>query len=467
MTRNFASCSGRGDVRTRRRAAQRPSVGAIVLAACLLGPLAHAAQPGAAPRAIPQAPPSVAADAAADDGGASVEHSRPMHAHEPLRVDADLTWPALIDRTLAAFPSLAAVEARAAEADALTRRAGRRLAAAPTLYFDYLSDAPLDGLDQREYDLGLELPLWRLGQRSAARSVGETATSEGAAALATLRWQVAGMLRASLWNIASAANALALARDSLDVATELVRIVERRNESGDLPMSDVLLARSARLENQAAVIDAEAMLLDAERSYESLTGLQARPAEFAEPVTEREDFDESHPLLALATAVVERARADLDLAERDVRGHPVLTIGPHRQRDPLGTFFSNSVTVGVRVPLGGKSYGAAERARAARTLADAEAERGLLLRELDLGVHEAEHTLFVTEEALALARSGSGLAQRQWQMGQTAFAQGEIDLRDLLRIQDAALAAKREVARLEIERQRTIAALNQAVGDMP
>jgi hypothetical protein len=52
-------------------------------------------------------------------------------------------------------------------------------------------------------------------------------------------------------------------------------------------------------------------------------------------------------------------------------------------------------------------------------------------------------------------------------MAQTAFAQGEVELRELLRIQESEQAAMRDVQRLTIERQRTIAALNQALGETP
>jgi hypothetical protein len=40
-------------------------------------------------------------------------------------------------------------------------------------------------------------------------------------------------------------------------------------------------------------------------------------------------------------------------------------------------------------------------------------------------------------------------------------------LRELLRVQETTLAARREVERLAIERQRTVAALNQALGVTP
>jgi hypothetical protein len=52
-------------------------------------------------------------------------------------------------------------------------------------------------------------------------------------------------------------------------------------------------------------------------------------------------------------------------------------------------------------------------------------------------------------------------------MAQIAFAQGEVELRELLRIQESEQAAIRDVQRLAIEQQRTIAALNQALGETP
>jgi hypothetical protein len=121
----------------------------------------------------------------------------------------------------------------------------------------------------------------------------------------------------------------------------------------------------------------------------------------------------------------------------------------------------------VKIPIGGERHGVANHARAARAVADAEAQRGVLLRRLDLDLHEAEHGLSVIGQSLELAAQQAALATQQRRMAETAFAQGEIELRDLLRIIDGAQAAQRDAARLEIERQRTIAAFNQALGETP
>ena len=190
------------------------------------------------------------------------------------------------------------------------------------------------------------------------------------------------------------------ATDAVDTAADVLRGVERRNASGDLPLTDVLLARSALLERQQGVIVTQAQLVDAERAYQSLTGLQRRPAVFAERRSAREDFDDQHPLLMLADAAIARARATLDFTDRAARGTPVVTIGPRRQRDALTTVFNDSFAIGVKMPVGGKAHAVTQVAQESRLVSEAESARGMLLRRLDLDLHEAEHTLLVLDGSL-------------------------------------------------------------------
>jgi cobalt-zinc-cadmium efflux system outer membrane protein len=398
--------------------------------------------------------------------GRSVAAQEP-HTHVPLEVDATLDWPTLIAATLAVHPRSVELVARADEAAAWNARGRNWLAAAPALYFSYLSDRPIDNYGQREYEAGVELPLWRAGQRSAVQAEAIAATSSSAAAADALRLEVAGLLRGVLWDIEAAAHDLAAVRDTVAAAEELARVVERRNARGDLSRADVLLARAALLEKQQVVVAAEAALLDAERAYRSLTGLERRPAGFAEPRAVHDEITPSHPLLALADAEVERARSHADLVDREQRGNLTVAVGPRRQFDPFGILPTDSMVVAVRVPVGGKAHGVAQHALALRLVAATEAERGQLFRRLDLDLHEAEHALLVLEESAALAAERLALAEQQAGMAQSAFAQGEIELRELLRIEESRQAARRDVQRLAIEQQRTIAALNQALGEMP
>jgi outer membrane protein TolC len=389
------------------------------------------------------------------------------HAHRPIAVDATLDWNAVIDATLQAHPRGAELAARADEAAAWMERGRHWLAAAPALYFSYLSDSPLDDFGQLQYEGGIELPFWRGGQRRAVQALARSNESARGAAAAALRLEVAGLLRGVLWDTEAAANELAAAGDAVAVAEELLRVVELRNARGDLSRGDVLLARAAVLERRQVVVAAAARLVDAERAYRALTGLERRPALFGEQRSAETELDPTHPLIALADAEVARAEGQAELVGREARGNIALTIGPRREYAPFNDVPTDSVALGVRVPVGGDRHGTAARATAARLAGSAAADRGLLLRRLTADLHEAEHSLTVLEESVALAMERRELAAQQARMAQTAFAQGEVELRELLRIQESEQAANRDVQRLAIERQRTIAALNQALGRSP
>lgn len=389
------------------------------------------------------------------------------HAHVPIAIDPALDWEAVIAATLSTHPRGAELAARAAEAEAWAARGRHWLAAAPALYFSYLSDSPLDDLGQLEYEGGVELPLWRGGQRRAVQALAESSVAVSGAAAAALRLEVVGLLRGVLWDVEAATVELGAAGDTVRVAEELLRVVELRNARGDLSRADVLLARSALLERQQMVVAAAARLVDSERSYRALTGLDRRPAQFAEERSVTTELERSHPLLALADAEVARAEGQTELVGREARGNIAVTIGPRREYPVLGTVPNDSVALGVKVPVGGDRHGLTARAAAGRLAASAAAERDLLRRRMELDLHEAEHSLTVIEESAALSVERRELAAQQAAMAHVAFAQGEIELRDLLRIQESEQSAIRDVQRLVVERQRTIAALNQALGETP
>jgi cobalt-zinc-cadmium efflux system outer membrane protein len=398
---------------------------------------------------------------------AAVDEHAAEHLHVPLEPSPALAWPELIQTTLEHYPRFVELAARAQEASALAGRGRSWLSGPPSISTRYQTDDPYDNVSLREYELGLNLPLWRLGQRRAAGSLGAAASTSSDAAASALRHEVIGLLRMVLWDIELAVNDLAVAREGARVANALEAVIERQYEAGEIALSETFLVRSTAMEREAAVIESEAALVDAELVYQSLTGLNIKPSQFAESLTDREVFDDSHPALLLADAELERARAALDLAQRTAKGSPVLTIGPRRERASFSSYDADSLGVTLTLPFGGRSYANAAAAPALRAVAAAEADRLQMLRELELELSDARHTFSIIEEALALAEQRSALATRGFEMGQQAFAQGEMTLLELLRTEEIAVMTQREVVGFEAERQRAIARINQAVGVWP
>lgn len=400
-------------------------------------------------------------------GAPAVGAGTEEHGHEPLRVDPSLSIEDVVETSLAAYPGLAVLDARQGEADAWSRRGRGLLGDQPSVLLRYQSDrwGADTGLD--EYEAGVELPLWRWGGRSAVQAYSKALASESEAAARALRWEVAGIVRTALWDVALAENARGLAEQSLAGAARLVAAVERRYELGDVAARDLLLARSSYLQYQSALIEAEAALADAERTYSAYTGLERRPEFETETLSPTTGVSAQHPALALADQALASAQANVAVVSKTVTGGPTVTLGTRRERPAFGTSFDESVGVALSVPFGGAATRDTAIASASREVADATALRGRHLRELTLALHEAAHSLAVVRDNLVVAEQNVEIAERQLAMGEIAYEQGEVELLDLLKIKETTVEARRQLARLRIELQRQTAFYNQAVGEVP
>jgi len=387
--------------------------------------------------------------------------------HRPLAVRDDLSLAGVVEAALRRFPDAAELTARASQAEAWRARSGSLLSRQPALTFRYQTDRwdSNDGL--QEYEAGLALPLWRWGERRAARSLAAALADQASVAEPALRWQVAGLVRNRLWDMAEAQQALTAATEAEAIARRLSRSVERRHELGDVPLGDVLLARAGALSAREAAVDAEARLVDSQREFVVLTGLAARPRYRPEQRVEQTVIPPTHPALALLRAELDGARAQASVTRHSARGTPTLTVGPRWERPPLGNVFEDSMGITMTLPLPGNAHAGTAIAEVQRDVAAAQARWDRLQRTLELALHEAAHALEVAQQNRRSARERADLARRHAALGLSAYGQGEMDLLDLLRLQDAAVAADAQQGRLRVETHRQIARYNQAVGDTP
>jgi len=395
--------------------------------------------------------------------GAAAE-DLPGHEDEPLDEDPSLTLQAAVDLTLAAFPDVEILAARKAQAEAWNARGGSLLSNRPSLMLRYQTDRWGSDDNLLEYEAGITLPLWGWGGRSAVRDFGEALAGESAHAEEALRWQVTGFVRETLWNVALAGNDRALAAEALGTAERLLRLVERRHELGDVALSDVLLARSSYLGFQAELIAADAALLDAERVYRAVTGLDRRPAFAPEALSDVDEIEPEHPALAFANAAVARAEANVEVVEQTVNTGSSVMIGTRHERPAFGTELDDSIGITLNIPFGGGAHRNTQVSDAARDASAARADRNRQIRALTLALHEAAHGLSVVYENIATAAERLDLARRHEAMGEMAYEKGEIELMDLLRMQATTIEARRQATRLEIEKKRQTALYNQAVG---
>lgn len=390
----------------------------------------------------------------------------------PLAGDPALSVTAVLDAALARDPAAAIVDARSAEAGVLASRARSWLADDAAVGLRGQDSGPLGRSGIRETEGGLDLPIWRPGQRGAARDVADGSRAQRDAEARSRTLRVAGEVREAIWDVAVAQARVAQAREALAAAQTLEAAVDRRVALGDAAAADRLPARDWRLDREARLQEAEVVRIHAELAYRLLTGLDRVPAQADEADDHRVADAEAaasgeDPWLAADAAQLARARAEAALARSSRGGNPVLMLGARRELGGPDNTDINSLGVGVRVPLG---IGAASRApEAAAAIAVAEAESALKRaerRQIYLR-HEAEHEREAALRARDRLQERAGIAERELVNAAKGWAAGELDFADRLRVETRAREVLGDAAVADLEYRRAVARHHQILGVLP
>ncbi|BCX80977.1 outer membrane protein, heavy metal efflux system [Methylomarinovum caldicuralii] len=402
-------------------------------------------------------------------GGRAQEDLLVPHRDE-LHYDSELTLAQVVETALANFPRSRLAAAFREEARAWRRRAGGILAGPVMFGTTYSGDQVGEDSGAWEIDNDLTFMLWKWGQRSAAREVADHAAKHAASYRRALALQVAGLVRKALWDLRLKRSAYETARQLLAVDEKLVGAVRKRVEAGDLARADLLLAQTELLNRRAEAMTAEAEWMHARRRYLNLVRLDRVPQNFRETRAPVTAIPADHPLLAAAGARIAELKAKVRWTrfESDTGNQQVyLTVGGTHAKAARGGPTTHGLMANLTIPFGGGRYQAPNVAAEAITLAEAESQRGELQRRLERDLHEAEHALQVDRLQLEAAESRHRLAREHLQLARQAFAAGEMDLLDLLRIQKLAQEALRDARQWRLRRDRAIARYNQVVGVLP
>jgi outer membrane protein TolC len=358
----------------------------------------------------------------------------------------------------AAFRTLAAQRDAVAAQRALVRSV---IPGSPSLGGDVRSNSR-GPRDSNEGTLDVAAPVWLPGQRTALGNAVQAGVADFEARLLLRRREVAGLLRETWWNTASAVRDLRVARDRLATSRDIARDVRRRVELGDIPFTDSLLVQNETLGAELGLSQAEAALVAARAVYRTLTG-GAEPDLPPEPVAARPRM---HPALLAADAGVAAAESQVRLVAATPRDSPELGLYGHNEAGRLNEQVF-SLGLRVRVPLATNARNIPRAASAQADLTRAVAERALRQRLLDAEIGASQVALRAAEEAARIARRRLAVANQQLDLARRAFSQGETGLFDLFRIRQLQVEAAGGQAQAEVNAGRARSRLNQALGVVP
>jgi cobalt-zinc-cadmium efflux system outer membrane protein len=331
----------------------------------------------------------------------------------------------------------------------------------------------------RETTVGVVLPLWLPGERVRKAALGDAALEAAQSRTQAAQLELAARVREAWWGWQRARSDLAQAQSQRASAQALATDVARRYQAGDM-------ARSEHYQAEAGVAQAQALLAEAQGASDAarlaLQALAGAPAPDVPAVagTEPEPEPSPAPSLALPLPVPEAhpaladwlhqarvARRQAELVAVQGRANPELSLSAARERGTADERYQQSITLGVRLPLGA---GVRAQAREAAALAQAleletRAERERERLGADIQAAQARvRAATAQREAMArhaeLARATRGFVAK-------AFALGEADWPMRLRVEQDAAQAERQLARARIEAAAALSALRQALGLLP
>ncbi len=365
-------------------------------------------------------------------------------------------------------------EARAAgeRREALTARremAQGWLAEPPSVEAAYKTDQLNSAQGSREYAAGVTLPLWLPGERASQRSLAEIEGVVLERQLETARLRTAGEVREAWWSLVLARVDLETAQMHRQKAERLAADVARRVKFGDLSRADGHQADAAVAKAVAEVARLRRVLAETVKPLRGLTGQTAPDTLRAdiESTPHLSSAENTHPRLKEWIARVEASRAARTLAGIQGRDHPELHLAATRDRSNASDAWSNTLTLGVRIPLGSDSRGRIKIATAAAEHLEAEAQQIIEQERIAAEIDAARKSEVAARDRLVAVEQQAQLANESRGFFEKSFRLGETDLPTRLRIEGEAQEAEREVARVRIEWAAAVSALRQALGLLP
>ncbi|MCV2367860.1 TolC family protein [Roseateles oligotrophus] len=355
---------------------------------------------------------------------------------------------------------LAAAERRVAEA---------WLAGAPALEISQRQGRGAAAAGARETEIGVQLPLWRFGQRQLGTQAAQVEQDWAQAAEQAARLRLLGQLRELSGSLHAAQVDLQMAELQALLLQQLSVDVDRRVKAGDLAPADALAAKAEWLSAKALASEAEQVLRGQASAWRLLTGFDAEPA--PEPALDGligAQSPQQHPAQRLLELGVERARQRVALGQAQRGAQPELGLSLRQEQPGSGQSAQSSVAVSLRMPFG------SDPPQRTQQLAAALAEQGLALAAAQRSQLQIE-----AEQALARARLKSSAAQESTERERAAllreraqlldksFKLGETALPELLRALNAAAQADAAAARQALAHALAQARFQQAFGVFP
>ncbi len=323
------------------------------------------------------------------------------------------------------------------------------------------NDTLTDNDDYKNWQVGVEFPLWLSSQKQAQKTITRSYGEQLSAYQLYLRWLASEQLRKLVWNYRTAEIEVDAARSALQKSQSLLNKVILKVKAGESPRIDQLLAHKAVLKQQNNLVQKRSTLTIAQNQFRRWTRTHNLPQNILEQPLSPLPLDQ-HPKIIQLSSALQISRAMMKKTQAGKRDNPKVFLGAQNDKDKSSE--NNSLILEVSIPLGVNPGFSPRLAEKKRNVYEQQAVLDKARIQLEQAIFQAQQQLTSAQQSIHLAKEQYAISIKALSMSEQAYQLGETNIQNLLLVQQQTAEAKRDFRLAEARSGQAIANLNQVSG---
>ena len=323
------------------------------------------------------------------------------------------------------------------------------------------NDTLTDNNDYKNWQVGVEFPLWLSSQKQAQKTITRSYGEQLSAHQLYLRWLASEQLRKLVWNYRTAEIEVEAARSALQKSQSLLNKVILKVKAGESPRIDQLLAHKAVLKQQNNLVQKRSALTIAQNNFRRWTRTQNLPQNILEQPLSPLPLDQ-HPKIIQLSSALQISRAMMKKTQAGKRDNPKVFLGAQNDKDKSSE--NNSLILEVSIPLGVNPGFSPRLAEKKRNVYEQQAVLDKARIQLEQAIFQAQQQLTSAQQSIHLAKEQYAISIKALSMSEQAYQLGETNIQNLLLVQQQTAEAKRDYRLAKARSGQAIANLNQVSG---
>ena len=323
------------------------------------------------------------------------------------------------------------------------------------------NDALTDDDDYKNWQVGVEFPIWLPSQKNAQKQVTTGYGDELAAQQTYLRWVASDNLRKLVWQYKRAEIEVEAARSALRKSQSLQHKIQQKFKVGEGPKIDLLLANKAVLKQQNQLVKKQSSLTVSQYQFKTWTLTNNLPENIQER-TKPPIPIEQHPKILKLISSLYLSQAELEKMKAFKTESPRLFLGAQNNKDK--NYENNSLMFEVSIPLGVNPSYSPLVALEKRNVYEQQAILDKEKIKIEQAIFQAQQNLASAKQSIHFSKQQYKISQEALLMSEMAYQLGETNIQNLLLVQQQTAEAKLDYNLVQARSAQAIANLNQISG---